>query len=52
MIQWYCHNLPITRHNNAHYPLQNVIRDKAWKKKGETPTQLKEKAKKVLKNKI
>lgn len=31
----YSHIPPITRHNNVHYPLQNVIRDKAWKKKNE-----------------
>jgi len=29
-----------------------VIRDKAWKKKSGTPPPLKDKAKKVLKNKI
>lgn len=31
----YSHISPITRHNNVHYPLQNVIRDKAWKKNKE-----------------
>ena len=33
----YNKGLPITRHNNVHYPLQNVIIDKSWKKskKGE-----------------
>jgi hypothetical protein len=29
----YSHISPITRHNNVHYPLQDVIRDKAWQKK-------------------
>ena len=29
----YSHNSPITRHNNVHYPLQDVIRDKSWQKK-------------------
>jgi hypothetical protein len=40
---------PITRYNNAHYPLQHVIRDKSWKKKeGEN----KKKKESVPKNKI
>lgn len=49
----YSHISPITRHNNVHYPLQDVIRDKAWQKK-----KIKEKEKKeepflsVPKNKI
>jgi hypothetical protein len=49
----YSHISPITRHNNVHYPLQDVIRDKAWQKK-----KIKEKGKKeepflsVPKNKI
>ena len=47
----YSHIPPITRHNNVHYPLQNVIRDKAWKKKKEKE---KNEKKKVIvpKNKI
>lgn len=32
----YSHILPITRHNNVHYPLQNVIKNKSWKKKPKT----------------
>ena len=48
----YSHIPPITRHNNVHYPLQNVIRDKAWKKKDKTLTTLKEKNKEVLKQNL
>jgi|SaaInlStandDraft_3_1057020.scaffolds.fasta_scaffold690825_1 hypothetical protein len=48
----YSHIPPITRHNNVHYPLQNVIRDKAWKKKDKTLATLKEKNKEVIKQNL
>lgn len=38
----YNHIHPITRYNNVHYPLQNVIKDKAWKKKEDNNEKKKE----------
>jgi len=48
----YSHISPITRHNNVHYPLQNVIRDKAWKKNKEKNERNEKKKVSVPKTKI